>query len=102
MKIVTITINNKPFQIACNEGEERRVEEAANAITQKLADLKTSSPSSSNDLLLVIVALSLQDKLTSLESNLNKTTDSNDDEKISETLSTMARYLETIAKKIAK
>lgn len=102
MSVVTITINNKPFQIACSDGEEARVKNAAHILSQKLSALKQGNATASQDLLLIMVALSLQDQVHVLEARLNKSGETTNDEKISETLSTMAHYLETIAQKIGK
>lgn len=102
MSVVTITINNKPFQIACSDGEEARVKNAAHILSEKLSVLKQVNSTASHDLLLIMIALGLQDEVHVLKSRLDKSGESTDGEQISETLSTMAKYLETIAQKIGK
>jgi cell division protein ZapA (FtsZ GTPase activity inhibitor) len=99
MSIVTITINNKQFQIACNDGQEELLQSAANKLSENLERIKTISPKASTELLLILCALGLQDENSNLRSKLDNT-GFNDNEKLSETLSTIAGYLEELATKI--
>lgn len=102
MAIVTIQINSKPFQISCTDGEEVRVTNAATVISNKISQLKQASPTASTELLLVMVALGLQDELKIMSDIVNRSKTPGEDEKVAETLTTIANYLETIAQKIAK
>lgn len=102
MAVVTVTINNKPFQIACNDGQELKVQEAAAAISQKISQLKSASSTAQTDLLLVMIALGLQDEVLTLRAKLACEGNNVEDEKVAETLSTIATYIESIAQKIAK
>ncbi|MBP7189698.1 MAG: cell division protein ZapA [Rickettsiaceae bacterium] len=102
MAVVTIQINSKPFQIACNDGEEERVKNAASAISGKISDLKQSSPTASTELLLIMTALGLQDELKRMNEIVQRSKNPGEDEKVAETLTTIANYLETIAQKISK
>jgi cell division protein ZapA len=99
MSIVTITINNKQFQIACNDGQEELLKSAANKLSDNLEMIKNVSPKASTELLLILCALGLQDENSNLRSKLDNT-GFNDNEKLSETLSTIAGYLEELAVKI--
>jgi cell division protein ZapA (FtsZ GTPase activity inhibitor) len=100
MAVVTIVINGKNFQIACNDGDERRLESAAFALNDKVGQLKSGSPQASTDLLLIMCALGLQDEVATLKSKLDKDVSAKDDEQVAQTLSTIAGYLEGLAKKI--
>lgn len=67
--------------------------------------MKNSNPSASFELLLVMTALQMQDKLTELESKMGIKSDmvmAHESEKFAETLSTIAEYLESLAHKIGK
>lgn len=99
MSIVTITINNKQFQIACNDGQEELLQSAANKLSDNLEMIKNVSPKASTELLLILCALGLQDENSSLRSKLDNA-GVTDNEKLSETLSTIAGYLEDLAVKI--
>ncbi len=103
MAVVTIVINNKPYQIACGDGQEEKVQKAASSISEKISQLKSSSSSAPIDLLLVMIALGLQDEVASLREKLaSGGTPVAEDEKVAETLSTIAGYIETIAQKMTK
>lgn len=101
MSVVTITINNKKFQIACNDGQEALVQSAAQTLSDNIDNLKSASPSASTELLLIMCALGLQDDNSSLRSKLGNA-DLEDTDKLSNTLSTIAGYLEELANKISK
>ncbi len=99
MSIVTITINNKQFQIACNDGQEELLQSAANKLSENIDLVRDASPKASTELLLIMCALGLQDENSTLRNKLDNT-GFNDNEKLSETLSTIAGYLEELANKI--
>lgn len=101
MSVVTITLNNKQFQIGCNDGEEELLLSAAEKLSQRLSEMKDASPKATTELLLIFCALAIQDENTELYSKLHRTGYS-EDEKISETLSTIASYLDELAQKITK
>lgn len=103
MAVVTIVINNKPYQIACSDGQEEKVQKAANSIADQISELKRASRSAPIDLLLVMTALGLQDEVFSLREKLARVGGPvAEDEKVAETLSTIAGYIETIAQKMTK
>ena len=105
MSIVTITLNNKNFQLLCNDGSENQLIELATKLDEKITEIKTANPASSFELLLVMSALSLQDQTQNLNNKLGKINGSknnDEDEKFAETLSTIALYLENLAQKIGK
>lgn len=54
MAIVTITLNNKNFQLYCNSGEEEKLLFLANKLNEKISEIKAVNPAASFDLLLVI------------------------------------------------
>jgi len=105
MSIVTITLNNKNFQLVCNDGSESQLIELASALNARIAEVKIANPSSSFELLLVMSALSLQEQTQNLSAKLGKANDpksGDEEEKFAETLSTIALYLENLAQKIGK
>lgn len=105
MSIVTITLNNKNFQLSCNDGAEGELNNLAANLNDRMMEIKYANPTASNELLLVMTALSIQDQLESLSIKLGRVNgekNNNEDEKFAETLSTIAQYLENLAKKIGK
>ena len=101
MSVVTITLNNKQFQIGCNDGEESLLKNAAEKLQHRIEAMRSESPKATTELLLIFCALALQDENTELQTKLDSSGYS-DDEKISDTLSTIANYLDELAKKITK
>ncbi len=101
MAVVTIVINGKNFQIACNDGDEGRLESAALSLNDKVGQLKSGSPQANTDLLLIMCALGLQDEVATLKGKLDRDSNAPEDEQVAETLSTIAGYLEGLAKKIS-
>ena len=102
MAIVTLAISGKNFQIACNDGEEERLKSAANTLSSRIDNLKGSNVKANSELLLIMCALSLQDEVVTLRDKLTKMGDNGEDEKVAETLSTIAGYLESLAKKVSR
>lgn len=100
MSVVTVVINGKHVQIACNDGEEERVKSAGVLLSKKLDSFKEANPKITTEFLLVICALGLQDEVMALQSKLTRMGDTGEDEKVAETLSTIAGYLESLAQKI--
>jgi cell division protein ZapA (FtsZ GTPase activity inhibitor) len=101
MSIVTITINNKKFQIGCNDGQEELVTNAASKLDEKIQTIKKVSPTASTELLLIMCALGLQDDNSTLRKQLGKgEIDNPDAEVLSQALTSISRHLENIANKI--
>lgn len=101
MSVITITLDNKQFQLACEDGEESSLHDAVEKLSRKVAEARETSPRAATELLLIFCALGLQDENTELRTKLESSGYS-EDEKISETLSTIASYLDELAKKITK
>ena len=105
MAIVTITLNNKNFQLYCNSGEEEKLLFLANKLNEKISEIKAVNPAASFDLLLVITLLNAQSEITHLANKIESNSlqkNSQDEEKFAETLSTIASYLENLARKMEK
>ena len=100
MAVVTIAINGKNFQLSCNDDEEERLTSASSILGEKVDNLKNLNPRASTELLLVMCAVGLQDEVVTLKSRLARVGDDTEDEKVAATLSTIADYLESLAKKI--
>lgn len=105
MSIVTITLNNKNFQLSCDDGAEEQLKNLGVSLSSRMLEIKRANSSASFELLLVMAALSIQDQLESVtakfgHNEVNK--NSGEEEQFAETLSTIAQYLENLAKKISK
>lgn len=106
MSIVTITLNNKNFQLYCPQGEESALLDVAAILNQKIDQIKALSPTASTELLLVMAALESQAEVqflsSSLEGVVNKSKLGVEEEKLAETLVTIASYLTDLAHKLGK
>ena len=105
MSIVTITLNNKNFQLSCDAGAEEQLKNLGESLNSRMLEMKRANSSASFELLLVMAALSIQDQLESITTKFGKVNgnkNNNEDEQLRETLITIAQYLENLAKKIGK
>ena len=71
----------------------------------KIAEIKLGSPTASFELLLVMASLNAQAEIANLTEKLNKNgfqKNHPDEEKFAETLTTIAGYLENLARKMGK
>ncbi len=105
MSIVTITLGSKNFQLACSNGSVQELNILVAKLNEKIVEMKKISPTASFELLLVMSALGLQEEvqnLTNQITNLHGGKTLKDEEQFAETLTTIAGYLENLAKKIGK
>ena len=103
MSGVNIKINGRGYDIACGDGEEKRILELAKYIDQTVAHIAASSPKViSETALLVMASLVIADELYELELKSSKAPkDSSDDEKhLSLALDHLTQRVEALAKKL--
>jgi cell division protein ZapA len=100
MTIVTITIDDKNFQLACNKGDEERLKMASERLNALIKRLRENNSKATTELLLIISALSIQDDLISAQSKLQRIEGDTSDEKVADALSQIAEHLENLAQKI--
>jgi cell division protein ZapA len=63
---VEINLNNRPYPIACEDGQEGRVREVATFVQERIREIQGSVRSATDTHLLVMVALMLGDELLDL------------------------------------
>ncbi len=63
MAQVSVTIDNRKYRLACNEGEETRLEQLAVTIDGKIAELRKAFGEIGDQRLIVMAALSMADSL---------------------------------------
>ncbi len=63
MAHVSVTIDNRRFRLACNEGEEARIELLASMIDDKINELRGSFGEIGDNRLVVMAALTIADNL---------------------------------------
>ena len=105
MSLVTITLGNKNFQLAVSDESKSELGSLTSKLNDTLTQIREANPSASFDLLMVILALSLQEQIDDLSHKIAKIdsgTVHHEEEKFAETLTTIAGYLENLARKIGK
>ena len=113
MPLVTITINNKNFQLSCAFESQKEITALSEQLNNLIADLKDNNRHANSELLLVMASLELQNRINQLQEKLDSVDDITagkeisdrnltNDQKLSETLSAIANYLENIAQKLSK
>jgi len=63
MAHVSVTIDNRRYRLACNEGEEARIESLAGMIDEKINALRGSFGEIGDNRLVVMAALTIADSL---------------------------------------
>lgn len=63
MAHVSVTIDNRKYRLACNEGEEPRLAQLAGLIDGKIAELRKSFGEIGDQRLVVMAALTIADSL---------------------------------------
>jgi cell division protein ZapA len=63
MAQVSVTIDNRKYRLACNEGEEARLESLAGMIDDKIRELRASFGEVGDQRLVVMAALTIADSL---------------------------------------
>lgn len=66
MAEMTISINSRPFQIMCRDGEEQEVSRLAEDLAARVAKLKQTAPKAGDSHLLVLAGLMLANELRDL------------------------------------
>lgn len=63
MAQVSVTIDNRKYRLACNEGEEARLESVAAMIDKKIGELRSAFGEVGDQRLVVMAALTFADSL---------------------------------------
>jgi cell division protein ZapA (FtsZ GTPase activity inhibitor) len=99
MSIVTITLNNKQFKLSCPEESRGKLESLAEKLDCAIEDTKSSNPTASFELALIITALGLVDDTTSQEQKTGGEVLEKANSDFQKLLSSVSLELKTVAKK---
>ncbi|MDF2964697.1 MAG: hypothetical protein K0Q51_85 [Rickettsiaceae bacterium] len=105
MPTLQLKINNKFFNIACDEGQEDDLKKAANNLNLRLANIYKMLPNATPDLALVVTALMMQDEISEQSKNsLNLSSPDFEKEEIivAKTLDSITLYIEGLASNLEK
>jgi cell division protein ZapA len=64
MSQVSVTIDGRKYRLACNEGEEARLETLAGMIDEKIGEMRLSFGEIGDQRLVIMAALTIADNLT--------------------------------------
>ncbi len=67
MAEINITINGRSYGIACDDGQERRVQELARYVDTRLKDIARAGAASNESHLLVLTSIILADEIADLK-----------------------------------
>ena len=97
MSVLTIRLGSKNFDLMCSEDAKEVVKSLAASLNDKIERARQSNPSAYFELLLVMVALSIQE-----QNNTLNTKDQNDPDKFAfaSNLEELRKYLEKIESKL--
>jgi cell division protein ZapA len=102
MAQVSITINNRKYQVACDDGQEAHLTRLGNYVDKRLNELIAAVGQVGEARLLVMVSLLLTDELSDLYSQREQGTDidtlsARDEEKACAAIEKLAERIENIA-----
>jgi cell division protein ZapA len=102
MAQVSITINNRKYQVACDDGQEAHLTRLGNYVDKRLNELIAAVGQVGEARLLVMVSLLLTDELSDLYSQREQGTDidtlsARDEEKACAAIEKLAERIEDIA-----
>ena len=72
MAEMTVSINSRPFQIVCRDGEEAQVMQLADDLAARVADIKKGNEKAGDSHLLVLAGLVLSSELRDLKRELDE------------------------------
>lgn len=105
MARVEINLNNRPYPIACEDGQEGRVREVASFVQERIREIQGSVRTATDTHLLVMVALMLGDELLDLREGkvpgaMAPAASPLDDPELSSRLQKLADRIEAIAARV--
>ena len=71
MAEISITINGRNFGIACDDGQERRVQDLARYVDMRLKEIARAGAASNESHLLVLTAIILADEIADMKATGN-------------------------------
>jgi cell division protein ZapA len=106
MSQVSVTIDGRKYRLACNEGEEARLESLAGLIDEKIGEMRKTFGEIGDQRLVIMAALTLADSLTEAKDEAaaqRKRSDEADERAnaIVSTIDELGSRLESIAARLA-
>ncbi len=109
MAVVEIHLGRRNYQLACDDGQEAHLQRLAASINQRVTELSLAADGTSDAMLLVMAALTMQDELNDAlkkgggNNTLNRdAVEEEIDLAVAEAVSTIAEYVENLAQRFEK
>ena len=100
MAQVTLTVNNQSFDVACQDGEESRLQDLATYIDGKMSSLSAALGQVADTRLFLMTTLVLTDELFESREKVRAKTGADDETTLIRTLDGVARKIEDIAERL--
>jgi cell division protein ZapA len=106
MSQVSVTIDGRKYRLACNEGEEARLESLAGVIDEKIGEMRTAFGEIGDQRLVIMAALTIADNLAEARDEAAAQRKRSDDaeqraQAITSSLDELGSRLESIAARLA-
>ncbi len=103
MAQVSVTINGRIYQIACDDGQEANLTRLADYVDKRVSELVAAVGQVGDDRLLVMASLLVADELSDAATRLDGLDDTNrlrDEESLISNIDTLAERIENIAQRL--
>ena len=103
MAQVSVTINGRIYQIACDDGQEANLTRLADYVDKRVGELVAAVGQVGDDRLLVMASLLVADELSDAATRLDGMDDSDrlrDEEALISNIDTLAERIENIAQRL--
>jgi len=100
---VSVTINGRIYQIACDDGQEANLTRLADYVDKRVSELVAAVGQVGDDRLLVMASLLVADELSDAATRLDGLDDTNrlrDEESLISNIDTLAERIENIAQRL--
>lgn len=102
MAVVTVEINDRPYQIACHDGQEEHVRRRAAEFNDRLRRLATSVGQVGDNMLLVMAGVLLTDELAEARGAGRETPGDEIDAALASAVEALAKRIDGIADRFRK
>jgi cell division protein ZapA len=106
MSQVSVTIDGRKYRLACNEGEEARLESLAGLIDEKIGEMRKTFGEIGDQRLVIMAALTLADNLTEARDEATAARKRSDDAQqrvnaMASTIDALGSRLESVAARLS-
>jgi cell division protein ZapA len=106
MSQVSVTIDGRKYRLACNEGEEARLESLAGLIDEKIGEMRKTFGEIGDQRLVIMAALTLADNLTEARDEATAARKRSDDAEqrvnaMASTIDALGSRLESVAARLS-